>query len=127
VGLRDGELLPRRTRTPRCRIDPAAFRISHTVEDATWWPSLTSSPWIRRWPHIGSSLAIVSTSFLTAAAVGGLPGFCRALWSHLRATSRRCQANTVAGLTGTPQSIADAGSTMRVPRTRTDRPARNGP
>jgi hypothetical protein len=35
VGLRDGELLPRRTRTPRCRIDPAAFRISHTVEDAT--------------------------------------------------------------------------------------------
>jgi hypothetical protein len=27
---------------------PAACRISHTVEAAIRWPSLTSSPWIRR-------------------------------------------------------------------------------
>jgi hypothetical protein len=59
--------------------NPAACRISHTVEEAIWWPSLINSPWMRRWPHSGLSFAMVSTSFLTAAAVGGLPGFRRAL------------------------------------------------
>jgi len=27
---------------------PAAFKIFQTVEAATWWPSPTSSPWMRR-------------------------------------------------------------------------------
>ena len=27
---------------------PAAFKIFHTGEAATWWPSPTSSPWMRR-------------------------------------------------------------------------------
>ena len=62
--------------------------------------SLTRPPWILRWPQVGLPFAIVSTSFLTAAAVGGLPGFRRALQSHLRATSQRCKAGSVTGLTG---------------------------
>ena len=36
---------------------PAARRISHTVDGATVTPSFTSSPWIRRCPHRGFSLA----------------------------------------------------------------------
>jgi len=36
---------------------PAACRICHTVDGATVTPSLVSSPWIRRYPHSGFSLA----------------------------------------------------------------------
>lgn len=51
----------------------AALRISHTVEAATRYPSRASSPWIRRCPHIGFSLASRRTSFLIVLGVGGRP------------------------------------------------------
>ena len=50
---------------------PEAFMISQTVECATLWPSLISSPWIRRWPHRGLSAAIREISALTAGRVDG--------------------------------------------------------
>jgi hypothetical protein len=40
------------------------------------------------------------TSLRIAAAVGGRPGRRRWVKSHLRATSRRCQASSVAEVTG---------------------------
>jgi len=79
---------------------PASCRICHTVEAAIGWPSLTSSPCTRRCPHIGLSVAMRITSLRIAAAVGGHPGRRRWVKSHLRATSRRCQASSVAGVTG---------------------------
>jgi hypothetical protein len=52
---------------------PAAFRIPQGVDGAMGWPSRASSPWILRCPHRGFSPAKRSTSFLSAAAVGGRP------------------------------------------------------
>ena len=60
--------------------------------------------------------------------VGGLPGFRSALWCHLRATSWRCQTNSVGGPTGntsfrapqvfgrvgTPDAYSDVLSHVRV-------------
>lgn len=56
---------------------PAAVRISQTVVELTGCPSRTSSPWIRRQPQRGFSLASRSTSAFTVLAVGGLPGLLR--------------------------------------------------
>jgi hypothetical protein len=53
---------------------PAAFKIFHTVEAATGWPSPISSPWMRRQPNLGFSLAIRSTDARTSCAMGGRPG-----------------------------------------------------
>ncbi len=53
---------------------PASCRICHTVEAAIRWPSLTSSPWTRRCPHAGFSVAMRITSFLIVAGVDGRPG-----------------------------------------------------
>ena len=33
---------------------PAFLRIVQTVDAAIWWPRPTSSPWMRRYPHVGS-------------------------------------------------------------------------
>ena len=78
---------------------PASCRICHTVDAAIWWPSLTSSPCTSLCPHAGFSVAMRITSLRIAAAVDGRPGLRRLVWSHLRATSRRCQASSVAGVT----------------------------
>ena len=53
---------------------PASCRICPTVEAAIGWPSLTSSPWTRRCPQAGLSVAMRITSLRVAAAVGGRPG-----------------------------------------------------
>src|SRR5512135_2576715 len=37
---------------------PAFFRISHTVDAATFTPRPASSPWILRYPHSGFSRAL---------------------------------------------------------------------
>jgi hypothetical protein len=41
---------------------------------AIGWPSLTSSPWTRRCPYLGLSVAIRITSIRMAAAIGDRPG-----------------------------------------------------
>ena len=79
---------------------PAARRISQTVEGATVTPSFVSSPWIRRCPHSGFSFARRTTSRAMLGIVGGRPGFRRLLVSYFFAASLRCQASSVAGVTG---------------------------
>src|SRR6266480_7394469 len=66
---------------------PAACRISQTVDGATVTPSLVSSPWIRRCPHSGFSVARRTTRRAIAGIVGGRPGLRRLLVSYLPAAS----------------------------------------
>src|ERR1017187_2345098 len=88
---------------------PAARRISHTVDGATVTPSLVSSPWIRRCPHSGFSFARRTTRRAMLGIIGGRPGLRRLLVSYLLAASLRCQASSVAGVTGkiSVQQLAD--------------------
>ena len=79
---------------------PATRRISHTVDGATVTPSLISSPWIRRCPHRGFSRARRTTRRAMLGTVGGRPGLRRLLVSYLLPASLRCQARSVAGVTG---------------------------
>ena len=79
---------------------PAARRISHTVEGATVTPSFVSSPWIRRCPRSGFSFARRTISRAMLGIVGGRPGLRRLLVSYFFAASLRCQASSVAGVTG---------------------------
>ena len=79
---------------------PAARRISQTVEGAPVTPSFVSSPWIRRYPHSGLSFASRTTRRAMPGTVGGRPGLRRLLVSYLLAASLRCQASSVAGVTG---------------------------
>jgi hypothetical protein len=71
VGLRGEELCPGRSGPQWGRIDAGAFKIVQTVEAVTQWPSPTSSPWIRRYPHVGFSRAIRSTRAWIDCEVGG--------------------------------------------------------
>jgi len=83
---------------------PAACRISQTVDGATVTPSLVSSPWIRRYPHSGFSVARRTTRRAIAGIVGGRPGLRRLFVSYFFAASLRCQASSVAGVTGKPSA-----------------------
>ncbi|HET9257110.1 MAG TPA: hypothetical protein VFO16_18195 [Pseudonocardiaceae bacterium] len=58
---------------------------------------------------MGFSVAGRMTGFLIAAVVGGRPGWRRAVRSHFRETSRRCQARSVAGVTGEDPGPAMTG------------------
>src|SRR5271157_3980419 len=79
---------------------PAARKISQTVDGATVTPSFISSPWIRRCPHSGFPFARRTMSRATPGTVGGRPGLRRLLMSYFFAASLRCQARSVAGVTG---------------------------
>jgi hypothetical protein len=79
---------------------PAARRISRTVDGATFTPSLMSSPWILLCPHSGFSLARRTTRRAVLRCAGGRPGLRRLLVSYFLAVSLRCQASSVAGVTG---------------------------
>ena len=79
---------------------PAVRRISQTVDGATVTPSFVTSPWIRRYPHSGFSFASRTTRRAMLGTVGGRPGLRRLLVSYLLAASLRCQASSVAGVTG---------------------------
>ena len=79
---------------------PAARRISQTADGATATPSFVSSPCIRRYPRNGFSLASRTTRRAMPGAVGGRPGLRRLLMSYFFAASLRCQASSVAGVTG---------------------------
>jgi hypothetical protein len=105
---------------------PAACRISQTVDGATAMPSLSSSPWIRRWPHSGFSRARRSTSRLILGVAGGRPGLRRPLVSYFFAASLRCQARSVAGVTGNT-SAQRRRDTIRASAAKRGPLARTGP
>jgi hypothetical protein len=72
-------------------------RIRRTVDSPIRWPRRRSSPCTRRYPHRGfsrASLQINSRIWLCGDGRPGRFGYC-----HLRATRRRCQASSVAGVT----------------------------
>jgi hypothetical protein len=48
--------------------------VRHTMEEAIGWPSLTSSPCTRRYPHVGFSVAMRITNLRIAAGADGRPG-----------------------------------------------------
>ena len=77
---------------------PWRRRISHTVLAASEIPSPSSSPWIRRYPQPGFSLASRTTSSRTLCGVPGRPGR-RCGYVQRRDTSSRCQRSSVAGVT----------------------------
>jgi hypothetical protein len=79
---------------------PAASRISQTVDGATVRPSFVSWPWIRRYPHSGFSFARRTARRATLRTVGGRPGLRHLLVPYFFAASLRCQASSVAGVTG---------------------------
>ena len=101
-----------------------ARRISHTVDGATITPSFASSPWIRRCPHSGFSLASRTTRRPTSGAVDGRPGLRRWLVSYLRPASLRCQARSVAGVRERRWSSACSAGPVPAQRTTPGRPAR---
>ena len=53
---------------------PARSSSSHTVLGATVNPSRTSSPWMRRWPHVGFSAAIRRINCRSCGGIDGRPG-----------------------------------------------------
>ena len=79
---------------------PAACRISPMVDGAAVTPSVARSPWIRRCPHRGFSCARRITRRAVPGTAGGRPGLRRPLVPYLLAASWRCQASSVAGVTG---------------------------
>jgi hypothetical protein len=79
---------------------PAFFRISHTVDAATFTPRPASSPWILRYPHSGFSRASRRTRALMFRRVAGRPVLPRIdLTAQRRRTMSRCQRRIVSGVT----------------------------
>lgn len=93
---------------------PWSLRIRHTVDAPTRCPSPTSSPWIRRYPHVGFSVAISSISRRVPAAVSGLPSLRRGR-VQWRATRRRCHRNKVSGVTIHPARARRASACATAP------------
>jgi hypothetical protein len=77
VGLGGQKLTSGRAVPPGRGIDAGLFKIFHTVEWAILWPSRASSPWIRRCPHPGFSLAVATTNLVIDALVCGRPARAR--------------------------------------------------
>ena len=79
---------------------PAFFRISHTVNAATFTPRPASSPWILRYPHSGFSRASRRTRAVMVRRVAGRPVLPRLdLAAQRRRTMSRCQRRIVSGVT----------------------------
>jgi hypothetical protein len=77
---------------------PWRRRAARTAEELTVWPSLLSSPWMRRCPQRGFSRASRRMrASMSAGMVGRPPGFARR-YTHLRRTSSRCHVRIVSGL-----------------------------
>jgi hypothetical protein len=67
------------------------------LEALTWWPSFSSSPWIRWWPQAGFSVASRPARARTSALTGRRP--VRFGYVHFLATSRSCHRRIVPGVT----------------------------
>jgi hypothetical protein len=77
-GLGLEELPPAHVGVPfRCRGIRRDRRTRRMVDALTWWPSLSSSPWIRWLPQARSSAASRPISAVICGLTGGRPGLCR--------------------------------------------------
>ena len=85
------------------------LRICQTVDAARRWPSPASAPWMWRSPRVGFSAARRSVSRRSSAAVGGQPGG-RCGWVQCRTMRRRCQRNSVSGVTNHPARLGRASA-----------------
>ena len=65
------------------------------VDALTWWPSLSSSPWILLYPQPQFSVASRAISVTISALTGGRPA--RFGWVHFRVTRWRCPPQDGAG------------------------------
>jgi hypothetical protein len=106
---------------------PAACRISHTVDGATVTPSFMSSPWIRRCPRSGFSLARRTTS-------RAMPGFAAGVPACVASSCRTspppaCGARPAASLAspGRPRPSACVGRVAPTQRARPGRPTHTAP
>ena len=93
---------------------PAFLRICQTVDAAIGWPSPASSPWTRRYPQVGFSAARRSVSRRSFAEVDGRPG-ARQGWVQCRALRRRCQRNSVSGVTSHPARLGRGSAAAIAP------------
>ena len=100
-GLGCQELPPRRAGPTRRRIDArSAQDLPHGGRRLRPRRASPARHGSRRFPHSGFSLARRTTRRATPRTVGGRPGLRRLLVSYLRPASLRCQARSVAGVTG---------------------------
>jgi len=82
------------------RVDTGGIRTRlrmRPIDAETRWPSLSSSPWTRLWPHDRFSRASRSIRAASSSDRGGLP--LRFGYVQFRATRRRWHRNTVPGVT----------------------------
>jgi hypothetical protein len=74
VRLRAQELGPRGSARRGAGSMPELVRIFQTVEAPIWKPSPVSSPWIRRYPQVGFSMARRMIRARMPAGTAGRPG-----------------------------------------------------
>jgi len=106
---------------------PASCRICHTVEAATWWPSLTSSPCTRRCPSPDCRLRCGSRacgSRLSWTGVRDAAGWCSPTCARPAAGARRAESP---GSPRIPHPTGTGGTARTVPRATAGRPAASGP
>ena len=92
----------------------ALLRICQTVDAARRWPSPASSPWMRRYPQVGFSAARRSASRRSSAEVDGRPGG-RCGWVQCPTMRRRCQRNSVSGVTSHPARLGRGSAAAIAP------------
>lgn len=80
----------------QCFITDQTFQ---TVDAASLWASLASSPWMRRYPQWGFSVANRMIRRRISGSIGGRPVVGVGGWVQCRATRRRCHRSTVSGRT----------------------------
>ena len=73
-----------------------------------------SSPWMRRYPRVGFSAARRSASRQSSADVDGRPGG-RCGWVQCPTMRRRCQRNSVSGVTSHPVRLGRASAAAIAP------------
>ena len=84
------------------------------VDAPTRRPRPTSSPWMRRYPQVGFSAARRSASRQSSADVDGRPGG-RWGWVQCPTTRRRCQRNSVSGVTSHPARLGRGSAAAIAP------------
>jgi len=102
---------------------PARRRMAAIEVAERRMPRLSNSPWIRRYPHRGFSLAKRRTRFLVWRSMAGLPG---RRWGllHFLLTRWRCHRRSVSGRTMNDRHVSLGRSLLAAARAFGRRPGR---